>query len=154
MKLDKKAKELNGYIQRILENVTAARRSTCRNSPSAELSIQELNVIGLLGQRGPSIMRDIAKYMGLAMSTCTGIADKLVERGLAVRERNEQDRRVVTVSMTGAGQEVFEQYQERNMGLSFSLLEPLTVKEQDMLLLLMRKIVQNMVREINDSYKA
>lgn len=143
-KLDKKAKELNSYIQQMLEKVVASQRTTCRNSPSAELSVQELNVIGLLGQRGPSIMRDIAKYMGLAMSTCTGIVDKLVERGVAVRERNEEDRRVVTVSLTDAGQEIFELFQERNMGLSFSMLESLTVKEQDVLLSLMRKIVENM----------
>lgn len=142
--LDKKAKELNSYIQQMLEAVTTAERSTCLNSPSSELSLQELKVIGLLGERGPAIMRDIAGYLGLAMSTGTGIVDKLVERGFVIRERNDEDRRVVTVSMTDAGQEMYKIYQERNMGLSFSMLESLTGKEQDTLLALMRKIVDNM----------
>ncbi|MBI3753957.1 MAG: MarR family transcriptional regulator [Deltaproteobacteria bacterium] len=142
-KLDKKAKELNNYIQQMLEKVTSAQKSTCLNSPSSELSLQELKVIGLLGERGPAIMRDIAGYLGLAMSTGTGIVDKLVERGFVTRERNEEDRRVVTVDLTDAGREMYSIYQERNMGLSFSMLESLTEKEQDTLLSLMRKIVRN-----------
>ena len=143
-RLDKKAKELNNYIQQMLEKVTSAQRNTCLNSPSAELSLQELKVIGLLGERGPAIMRDIAAYLGLAMSTGTGIVDKLVVRGFVTRERNDEDRRVVTVALTDAGQEMYQMYQERNMGLSFSMLESLTEKEQDTLLSLMRKIVSNM----------
>lgn len=143
-KLDKKAKELNNYIQQMLEAVTAAERSTCLNSPSSELSLQELKVIGLLGERGPAIMRDIAGYLGFAMSTGTGIVDKLIERGFVTRERNEEDRRVVTVALTEAGQEMYGMYQERNMGLSLSMLESLSGKEQDTLLALMRKIAKNL----------
>lgn len=142
--IDKKAKELNSYIQQMLEAVTAAERSTCLNSPSSELSLQELKVIGLLGERGPAIMRDIAGYLGFAMSTGTGIVDKLIERGFVTRERNEEDRRVVTVALTEAGQEMYGMYQERNMGLSLSMLESLSGKEQDTLLALMRKIANNL----------
>lgn len=143
-RLEKKAKELNSHIHQMLEKVTAAQRSTCLNSPSAELSLQELKVVGLLGDKGPTTMREIANHLGLAMSTGTGIIDKLVERSFVIRERNDEDRRIVKVVLTDAGQEMYRMYQERNMGLSFSMLETLTEKEQDTLLALMRKIVNNM----------
>lgn len=153
-KLEKKAKELNSHIHQMLEKVTAAQRITCLNSPSAELSLQELRVIGLLGEGGSTIMREIATHLGLAMSTGTGIVDKLVERGLVSRGRNDEDRRIVSVVLTGTGQEIYKMYQERNLGLSFSMLETLTEKEQDTLLFLMRKIVRNMDREVSSLSKS
>jgi hypothetical protein len=45
--LDKKAIELNGHKQQLLERITDVQKIACLNLPCSELSIRELNAIGL-----------------------------------------------------------------------------------------------------------
>jgi len=45
----------------------------------------------------------LAKAMSIHHSTASNMLDKLVKKGLIIRERISQDQRVVTVSLTEAG---------------------------------------------------
>lgn len=42
---------------------------------------------------------ELAKEMGIPASTFTGIMDRLVEKNYIMRERNEEDRRIVTIKI-------------------------------------------------------
>lgn len=46
---------------------------------------------------------ELAKTMSIHHSTASNMLDKLVKKGLIIRERISQDQRVVTVSLTEAG---------------------------------------------------
>jgi len=139
--LEKRAKELNGYIERMIHAFMVT-QCGCLNDAAANLSMQELKVIKFIGNNGPSIMREIADYLMLAMSTMTGIVDKLVEKNYVVRERSEEDRRIVRVALTDAGREIYEMDHKNFMELSRQMLQPLNEKEQETLINLLRKISQ------------
>lgn len=51
-------------------------------------------------RHGNCKVSDLANEMGIPFSTLTGIMDRMVEKGLITRERNEDDRRVVTVGLS------------------------------------------------------
>ena len=146
--LEERAKELNGYIERMIQ-VFIVTQCGCLNDAAANLSMQELKVIKFLGNNGSSIMREIADYLMLAMSTMTGIVDKLVEKKYVARQRSEQDRRLVRVALTEAGQKVYQMEHHHFMELSRSMLQSLNEEEQVTLLNLLRKISQ--VRQAKDS---
>ncbi len=48
-------------------------------------------------------MNDLARFLGLTKANATGLVDRLVKRGLVVREPGVDDRRVVRVHLTRSG---------------------------------------------------
>ncbi len=68
------------------------------------MSLQENKVIDHVGQRKSCIMREISDHLRVAVSTMTGLIDKLEEKGLVRRERTEEDRRIVRISLTEKGE--------------------------------------------------
>jgi len=56
-----------------------------------------------LANNGPVTATAISREVQLSASTVVGILDRLEEKGLIVRERSREDRRLVRVSATAAG---------------------------------------------------
>lgn len=73
-----------------------------------DLSLTQLRVLGLLRDRRPR-MTELADFLGLDKSTLSGLIDRAERRGLVVRDRNPEDRRVVDVVITPAGRKLVEQ---------------------------------------------
>jgi DNA-binding MarR family transcriptional regulator len=78
-----------------------------RLSAKHDLSLTQLRVLGILRDRRVRVT-DLAAYLGLDKSTLSGLIDRAERRGLLARGKNPDDRRVVEVSMTPAGMELFE----------------------------------------------
>jgi DNA-binding MarR family transcriptional regulator len=92
------------------------------------LSLVHLHVLMLLRDDGIA-MRAIADALDVSQASATGIVDRMEERGLVVRKRDANDRRVVNVSLTPAGQAVIAGIAtERREGLA-KLLEELSDDE-------------------------
>ncbi len=68
-----------------------------------DLTMPQLKMLFVVDWRGPLPMNQVAARLGITVSTATGLIDKLVEAGLARREHDDRDRRVVRVCSTDAG---------------------------------------------------
>ncbi len=105
------------------------------------LSVFELLALMISDKYQTVTMSSLAQGMSVPMSTATGVVDRLVKKGLLERGRSEDDRRVVTVSLTERGGEVIEDLKE----LLFSNLDRvrgiLTVEEFETALELLRKLI-------------
>lgn len=105
------------------------------------LSVFELLALMMSDKYQTVTMSSLAQGMSVPMSTATGVVDRLVKKGLLERGRSEEDRRVVTVSLTESGSEVIEDLKE----LLFSNLDRvrgiLTVEEFETALELLRKLI-------------
>jgi DNA-binding MarR family transcriptional regulator len=53
-------------------------------------------------------MGQLASALGVALSTATGIVDRMVEQGLLVRQEDPVDRRLVVVRLTEQGHQTVE----------------------------------------------
>lgn len=67
------------------------------------LTAPQLLVLQALEKTGRAKPSDIAREVHLSQATITSIVDRLIRAGLADRERNLTDRRVVEVVLTDAG---------------------------------------------------
>ena len=105
-----------------------------------ELSKQEANVIFSLGERGASIMRELARNLRLHVSTMTGIVDKLIEKDFVSRERSDEDRRIVRVSLTEKGQRAYREEIEKRQQISLTVLAPLNDGEREQFLEIFSKV--------------
>jgi DNA-binding MarR family transcriptional regulator len=79
-----------------------------RHWPGGRLSLVHLNVLFLLEHDGPLPMRALAEAMDVSQASATGIVDRMEQRGLVERHRDEDDRRVVRVAVTDGGRNLIE----------------------------------------------
>ena len=64
------------------------------------LTMPQTMVIGTLMSKGPMKVTELSETLGFTNSTTSGILDRLEKQDIIQRERAQQDRRVVTVSVT------------------------------------------------------
>jgi len=102
---------------------------------------QEIFLIHALGEGGRLNMTELADCMSVALSTVTGIIDRLVAKEWVARERTEEDRRLVFVELTEKGQAMFQQDREAQRRIAMEVLSRLTKAEQEDLVRLTEKLV-------------
>ena len=89
------------------------------------MSTPQLKALLLVSEEEGIRMRDLARRLGGSFSNTTVLIDRLVERGLAERLAEPQDRRVVLVRATKEGLRLVEQLVTSWRALSYPLLETL-----------------------------
>ncbi len=105
-----------------------------RRWPAGPLSLVHLNVLSLLDEEGSLPMRALADALDVSQASTTGIVDRMEQRGLVARRRDGDDRRVVRVALTDAGDQLISGMATERLGRLSSLLDELTNDELDALL--------------------
>ena len=106
---------------------------------SGQFSRSETALLRVLTEQESANMSDISSELGLALSSTTGVVDRLVERGMVERTRPEDDRRCVKVTLTRRGRRAFGIVQRDRIRLGVGMLERLSAREQQTLLAIFRK---------------
>jgi DNA-binding MarR family transcriptional regulator len=139
--LDRRAADLRDIVQEMLKQFQSV-NAAAANGPHAELNIQELRVVEFLGDEGSHIMRELAAFLNVAVNSVTSIVDSLEKKGLVLRVRSEEDRRIIRVELTQAGRLIYQDALDVNMQLFRTMLRALSSEEQKIFLMLIRKIVR------------
>lgn len=140
--LETKSRELQRFLDKLNSNYTS-----CDNYVLEELgnlSRQELNIITYLGTNGPQQMRNLAQGQLMPMSTLTGVMDRLRQKSVVIRQRSKKDKRIINVQLTATGLKIFKLVQRQRLSLTENLMRRLKSEEQDVLLLLSRKMRKNL----------
>jgi DNA-binding MarR family transcriptional regulator len=74
-----------------------------RRWPSGPLSLVHLQVLTVLETEGSVPMGALADSLDVSQASTTGIVDRMEQRGLIERRRDDEDRRVIRVALTEAG---------------------------------------------------
>lgn len=106
----------------------------------AALSKQEMLALAVLRDAAPCRMGDLAEALGVVQSAVTPLVDRLEDRGLALRERSAEDRRVWLVNLTAAGLDVVRADDAAYERMAEGMLAPLEPDEQKELIRLMSRI--------------
>jgi len=87
------------------------------------LTALQSDMLLLLALRGSMISTELATACGVNASTVTHAVDAGIERGLMLRERNEEDRRLVDIVLTMAGKRMAERVRALVADLARTALE-------------------------------
>jgi DNA-binding MarR family transcriptional regulator len=79
-----------------------------KDTAGDDLTSPQRSVLEALSNSSPSSLKDLSAALGLAHSTVSGIADRLVSRGLLRRATNETDRRITSIALSKDGRERIE----------------------------------------------
>lgn len=102
--------------------LTVLRISRVMERIDAGVSPQQYRMLKLIGAGGERSAR-LAEKLAVAKPTLTSTADSLVAAGLAIRQAEEGDRRVVRLCLTPAGQAAVQRADEAYCAWFSSLLE-------------------------------
>jgi DNA-binding MarR family transcriptional regulator len=123
-------------ISSIVDNLRRVFQVVHGHSKKAEretgLTGPQLWAIKVIADSAPIRVSDLAARMYLHPATTVGILDRLERKGLIVRVRSQQDRRIVEVSLTESGSEVVAKAPEVAQGLLVSGLERLSSRKLKM----------------------
>lgn len=137
--LDEMAQELMGHLEVLTKRFLLPERT-------AQLSRSETTVLRYLADHGSATMSDLSSFLGLALSSTTGVIDALAERKLVERKRSSDDRRQVRVALTRSGVRMHDAFIGARTGLGIGMLEPLTDAERKKLLAYFRKMTEELLR--------
>jgi DNA-binding MarR family transcriptional regulator len=107
-----------------------------------DVSREEIRALIILDTGERITMSSLAESLGVPLSTATHTVDRLVAKGLVLRNRSEEDRRVVEVQMSDYGRKLQEEFRDQRKLVACSWLEPLSNGEREIFLELMCKITR------------
>ena len=99
---------LNKLLVQLFNDILHIEEKSMKNTEFKNLSITEIHTIEAIGREGSRTMGEIAHDLRITVGTLTTAINRLIKKGYVERKRIEEDRRVVIVSLTEIGKEVFD----------------------------------------------
>jgi MarR family transcriptional regulator, 2-MHQ and catechol-resistance regulon repressor len=130
---------LNTFIKltRSVESLTSrlAQRGTLGG-----LTISQFGVLEALYHLGPMCLNELGEKILKSSGNMTLVIDNLEKHALVERQRNRDDRRMVTVSLTESGRRQVEEVLPEHVAAINAEMGGLTPEEQELLGKLCRKL--------------
>lgn len=104
------------------------------------LTTPQFDVIATLGRTTGMTMGEVAERTLVTKGTMTGIVDRLEEKGLVQREVPPDNRRCCVLTLTAAGEQVFEQVFPAHVAHMQERFDRLDAAELEQLRLLLYKL--------------
>jgi DNA-binding MarR family transcriptional regulator len=130
-----RARLRDAVLDELAAHSPAAAMRYMRHRPGGGLSLVHLNVLTVLDTDGPLPMRALAESLDVSQASATGIVDRMEQRGIVERQRDEADRRVIRVALTDEGRGLIAGLAAERRDHLARILDRLTEAELDGLLL-------------------
>ena len=167
---DQQVSELADILRRILylrphwkavvpENMAAMKAYLDEERLKGNSSGVNFNLVYNIGviltrEQGAITMGEFGYALNVPLSTATRIADWMVDHGYVQRKRDPGDRRVVRLSLTDSGQELYRTINQFILERVEGLLSKFTPKEREDLIVLMQKLMDAMEKGNNERIKS
>jgi MarR family 2-MHQ and catechol resistance regulon transcriptional repressor len=130
---------LDAYIK-LRRAVNTVGRSEARVMQVAGVTESQFGVLEALLHLGPTCQRDLASKILKSAGNLTTVIDNLERRGLVERRRGGGDRRLVTVHLTDAGEDLIREVLPRNVAVIVEAFSVLSAEQQQQLAALCRTL--------------
>jgi DNA-binding MarR family transcriptional regulator len=104
-------------------------------------------VLQKIGSRGRMTVSEVADKLSVSLSAITALVDRLVQAGLVVRSRDEQDRRLVWLEATDKGREILGKCIESRRQVAVKYFGQLTEADLQKLLEIYEKVLVTLKAE-------
>lgn len=99
-----------------------------------DITNNDMHIIEAIGLTGENTMSVVAKKLGITAGSLTTAVNSLVNKKYVVRQRSEQDRRVVFLRLTKRGIRAYEHHQEYHRQMTDAVISRLDENEIPVLL--------------------
>ena len=120
--------------------IAGERAAFAQHCHGRSISMTHLLLMTLLETHGSLPMSRVAELLGCGLPAATGIVSRMEERGLVERQHDNEDRRVVTISLSDEGAGEIRELQHSRRQRMATALTHLTDPEREQLLASVRAL--------------
>jgi DNA-binding MarR family transcriptional regulator len=131
-----------------------ARAASNRALQPHGIELRHLAVLGALAAAGPLSQRALVDRLQVDKSSMVYMIDELERQGLAVREKDERDRRSYAVRLTDAGRERLTDAERTTREAMADLVAPLSAAERQQLHDLLARFIEHAGEAAEHPYPA
>lgn len=107
MSLDR---QLNHLLVGLYQEIMDVEEKSLITDQFSDISINDMHIIEAIGLSEPKPSSQVSKALGITMGTLTKAVDALTRKGYVRRERSEEDKRVVLLSLYEKGRIAYEHH--------------------------------------------
>lgn len=122
------------------------------NAAFLDYSRNEIFTVLYIYRKKSANMTELSEYIDVPLNTMTGIVTRLEKRGVIKRERDLQDKRVVTICMTDIGTQLMKEQMEVFETYYKVMMQELSQEELSLAWRLFDKVVTT-IQAINTGQK-
>ncbi len=118
--------KLNELLVNVYDDIEEIETKSLRSGAFKDLSITEIHTIEAIGLTGEKSMSEIAADLNITTGTLTTAIDKLIKKGYVIRNRSEEDRRIVYIALTKRGKLAYKIHESFHYKMVRSVITDLT----------------------------
>ena len=120
---------VNDVLVNLFQEILVLEEKGIITGEFTNISVNDMHIIDKIGPGEGKNMSAIAKEHGVTVGSLTTSMNSLVKKEYVIRERSEQDRRVVTIRLSEKGLRAYEHHRNFHMKMTSAALAIL--KEED-----------------------
>lgn len=132
--MEKSYQTLNEILVVLFHDIMDIEQDAIITGEFQDISNNDMHIIEAVGVDRPKNMSSIAKRLSVTMGTLTTAMNSLVKKGYVNRNRSEQDRRVVFISLTEKGNRAYEQHAQFHSEMIEAVVQGMGDTEKEILI--------------------
>lgn len=112
-----------------------------------DITYNDMHVIEAIGLKEPKKMSQIAKMMAVTTGTLTKAVDSLEKKGYVERQRSDQDKRVVNITLTERGVHAYRHHERFHQDMIAFILDNISEEESRVLRCALERMMEYFERK-------
>lgn len=133
-------RQINVLLVNLFNKVMAVEGKAVITEEFKDISNNDMHILEAVGIGEPQSVSTIAKQLAVTVGTLTVNMNALEKKAYLVRNRSEEDRRVVLVSLTEKGRKAFFHHRDFHKAMIKSAIKGLEPSEREALLGCLQKL--------------
>ena len=125
---------LNDVLVNLFRDINDIEEKAITSYENKDLTSNDMHVIHAIGVGTKKNMSSIAKELSVTVGTLTISMNSLVKKGYVKRERGEEDRRVVYISLSDKGKKAFVHHARFHKEMITSIMDEFDDDEKKILI--------------------
>ena len=131
---------LNDILVNLFRDIMNLEERAIITQEFQDITNNDMHVIQVIGTGDPKNMSTIAKELSVTVGTLTIAMNSLVKKGYVTRERGQEDRRVVYISLSEKGRKAYTHHERFHQQMIREVLDGLGPEETEVLLKSLKKL--------------
>lgn len=126
-------RSLNELLVNLFNHVMDREAAAIITEEFRDITNNDMHIIEAIGVDEPKNMSAIAHKLSVTVSTLTTNMNGLEKKGYILRERSQEDKRVVHVTLTDKGKKAFYHHRDFHKSMIRAIIKDLSEEEMEIL---------------------
>lgn len=131
---------MNELMVDIFNGILTIEQTALKDGSFKDISVTEIHTIEAIGMYTARTMSEVALDLGITVGTLTKAIGNLVRKGYVQRERSQEDRRVVKITLTKRGKLAYRIHAKFHRDMVKEIIKGMSNTEEKVLINALEKI--------------